>query len=252
MCDDCQHDSERIHRCYCTDFNSSEFLKRNREMLEKYYNAAEANSEARLTEIQAKSRLEYDPEIAFKERRPNHIDFVPSNDTERTQYTDFLFEEMDLRFKGKEDTALHREFASRRCSLKRRQEILKQVLVEEQEPLDAKFNIDRNEHAGWFTAEQAIPCVLHLIIRISEKLFWGLLGFGLDRYFVGDEDVRRAFVNAVELFMNGKCLGKRTTAHGYKKMWSNATATTTVPCSIPAKDEMLDPNQSPMHHHQME
>ena len=70
------------------------------------------------------------------------------------------------------------------------------------------FTMERQEYVKWFTAEQAIPCILHLTVRISEKLFWGLLNFGLDRYRSGDGDTRKAFVEAVETYMNDQCLGK--------------------------------------------
>ena len=184
----------------------------------KYIANYEDAEYSRLQAIESDSKLEDDAKFANKERRPTHIDFQPRNRKERLSFDEFLDKEMLLRYEGREDHAKCREFV--RGNIKEKRAILKEEVKHQNKIVDGKFTIDRNEHAGWFTAEQAIPCVLHLIIRISEKLFWGLISHCIDRCYVGDSEKRNQFVDAVTAYMNDNALGKRTVGHGYKKLWS--------------------------------
>ncbi len=92
-------------------------------------------------------------------------------------------------------------------TLEERREELKDCLEGEESVWHAKKTIDRQELVKWLTAEQAIPCTLHLCMRVTEKAFWSMLAQALDRYQEGDSKARTATVLAAEEHMNGVVLG---------------------------------------------
>ena len=69
-------------------------------------------------------------------------------------------------------------------SLEERRSKLKEMLVNEKEVMLARKTVDRQELATWFTAEQAIPCVLHCLMRVMERVYWGLFEKKIDAYLV--------------------------------------------------------------------
>ena len=103
-----------------------------------------------------------------------------------------------------ENEKLQNELAG---SLEEKRAEVKECLEDEESTWHAKKTMDRQELVKWLTAEQAIPCTLHLCIRVSEKVFWSMLAQALDRYQDGDSKARNAMVLAAEKHMNGVVLG---------------------------------------------
>lgn len=55
--------------------------------------------------------------------------------------------------------------------------------------------------------EDCTPCLLHLEMRVNEKLFWTLLQHGCDRYLEGDNQTRNKYITKAERCTQTKLLG---------------------------------------------
>ena len=86
---------------------------------------------------------------------------------------------------------------------------LREIIAEEAILWKARETIERpGKDNKWFTAEQAIPCILHLRMRVMETLLSDLVMSGWSRYEAGvDSKIRKAYMSAMEKAMNMQVLG---------------------------------------------
>ena len=163
----------------------------------------------KLKAVRSKSKIEHNPTIALKEEREDHIEFDYESEVEYQKlltFQDLILDELALRLKDKPQEM--RKIAV--ASLDERVVALKELMKTEQEIWKAQGTMDRLAHSKWFTAEQAIPCNLHLVCRVMEKIFYQFLSECLNKYKEGDNArVRVAFVKATTLHMNTVVLGTK-------------------------------------------
>jgi hypothetical protein len=85
----------------------------------------------------------------------------------------------------------------------------------------ARMTLKRSESvrsiAEKVLAEEAVPCILHLEMRINEKVFWTLLSLAIDRYQEGDSATRKKFVSKVTECMKTTVLGN--VSNGTEYQW---------------------------------
>jgi hypothetical protein len=197
-----------VTRCYCHPVNDEAFLQGTQRMLEQHVQSALDEGYSKLDAISAKSKISTNPQIANKESIHNHIDFVPSSDSEVTQFSKLIKAELKLRFISSNVVGFQ---ASMEGSYHDRRNRLKCLIAEEDRIHLARSTIQRSESvrhiAEKVLAEQAVPCVLHLEMRINEKVFWTLLSLAIDRYQEGDSTTRKLFVAKVTECMKTTVLG---------------------------------------------
>jgi hypothetical protein len=142
-------------------------------MLETHIQDALDDGFSKLDFIKAKSKINTNPQIA------NNIDSVPSSDTEVTKFNDLLKSELKLRFRTDREgmvAALEgTTFTDRQHKFTDRQHKLKCMIVEEDKINLARMTLQRSESvrniAEKVLAEEAVPCILPLEMRINEKVF---------------------------------------------------------------------------------
>lgn len=71
--------------------------------------------------------------------------------------------------------------------------------------------------ANGLAGEDFIPCVLHMEMRVNEKLFWSLLSVGMDWHLDGDSSARTMYVSVVNDCRNSDIFGDR--AKGRRGQW---------------------------------
>jgi hypothetical protein len=196
-----------IERCYCHPVNDEAFLTDTQLILEQHVQTALDEGFSKLDDIRSKSKINTNPQIANKSNNNKHIDYVPNSDSEVLRFNDLLRSELKLRHKSDMfgfQASLEGSYDDRRHKLKR--------LIEEEDKINlARETLQRSESvrsiAEKVLAEEAVPCILHLEMRINEKVFWTLLSKGIDRYQEGDSKTRKAFVEKVTECMKTTVLG---------------------------------------------
>lgn len=112
-----------------------------------------------------------------QEREPKHIDFVPAGRSETVKFNKLLNDELRLRHRHKRMSTDNYEYFTR-LGYEGKREELKQILEKESEFMDMRTKWDRNKFTTWFTDDHAISCILHLICRVVERMFYGLMPSG--------------------------------------------------------------------------
>jgi hypothetical protein len=176
-----------ITRCYCHPVNDETFLRGTQHLLETHVKDALDEGFMKLDQITSKSKINTNPLVANKHNNNTHIDFVPNSDSEVTKFKQLLKEELKLRYKS--DRAAYQ--ASLEGSFNDRRHRLKALIDEENRIHLARETLQKSESVRSIAekvvlAEEAVPCILHLEMRINEKVFWTLLSLGIDRYQEGD------------------------------------------------------------------
>jgi hypothetical protein len=176
-------------------------------MLELHVQAALDDGFSKLDHIAANSKINTNPQTANKHTNSNHIDFVPASDAEVTGFNQLLKDELKLRLRADLSayiSAIDGNYTDRRAKLK--------AFIAEEDKINlARKTLDRRDSIWGITekvlAEEAVPCILHLEMRINEKLFWTLLSVALDRYQDGASATRKVCVAKVTECMKTTVLG---------------------------------------------
>ena len=151
----------------------------------------------------SESTIDGDPSTAYKEESPGHIDFEPQDQNELRALNKLLNKELQIRLKDKPEK-LEDALA---MDLEERRSLLRTLLLGELELSRARGTIDREELAKSITSEHAIPCTLHMLMRVSARLFWSLLWQSAVRCGEGESKTFTKFVDAVTGHMNAQVLG---------------------------------------------
>ena len=96
MCDCCKA-HHGVERCYCWQVNDGKHLEEIEKLLGTYFEESKDNNFEVLKEIKEKTELEFDPTVADKERRAQHIDFQPRGQTERKNFKKAVIKEIIVR-----------------------------------------------------------------------------------------------------------------------------------------------------------
>lgn len=82
---------------------------------------------------------------------------------------------------------------------------LKSMVALEDKINHSRATVDRHSNISLVAlpleAERAVPCLLHMEMRLNEKVFWTLLAQGMDRYQDKDGKTRKLFVAQVTEYM---------------------------------------------------
>ena len=201
----------KIRKCYCHDVTDGQHLQATREVLEEHCQKTLDDSQfTKMDEMLKKSQIEHKSTTVNKQRRPCHIDFVPNNAGEAREFNTLINDELKIRFQDRK-TPEELEKLLEKPRATRTKELKKEIKIQ-QDTLHARKTIDRNDLARWFTADQTIPCLLHLSCRVMEKLFWTLLRTTLARYMPGDNATRKKYIAEIT-----KCMNEEVFADKYKE-----------------------------------
>lgn len=122
-----------------------------------------------------------------------HVDFEPLSKTDPQHFSKSLKTELELRTHNKKDLA-----SVLSSSLEEKRARLKSFLTQEAEIDLARKTMSRHEMVNavvtMLVIGAAIPCVLHVEMRVSEKPFWTSLAMAMDRHLGGDNSKRNLFV----------------------------------------------------------
>ena len=214
LCKECD-----CRSCWCWPVVDDELLKEIDESLEEY----QANVEdgfRKLDDIVSKSKLDTNPETAHKEKKSNHIDYFYSlaSKKQKATYRDFLLKELKLRL-----SKLQFKVALKQKDLELLRLQLRGLATEEKELQDKRATVGRYKSVNLSFAslkvQHAIFCILHMRMRVSEKIFYSLLNQMLSRYAERcDSSVRKSCVAAVEACMKERVLGD--VENGRINQWS--------------------------------
>ena len=199
-----------VERCYCYPVNDGEHLEELHKLLSEYSSDAVEETYRKLREIRRNSKIKHLPTQVTREKDPLHIDFKYQDyglkHTYRKKFSQLINDELMLRLDQNSVRLTELLFAD----LDERIVALKDLLAKEDSLLEAKVTFDRLKKAKWFTADQAVPCGLHLKMRVIEKIFWGCLLQKFEPFMKGNAKVRKALVEALETYMNTEILGSKT------------------------------------------
>ena len=213
-CDTCKR--LNIDSCFCHPVNDRSFLEDTSLLLQEYIQSALDEGFQKLEDfITANTKININPFTTNRQSNKNHIDFVPTCDSEVLNSNNLLKTELRLRIKGKEElkSVLDGNMAFRRSKLK-------SLIATESKITLARKTIQRQDMipniAEKVLAEEAVPCILRMEMRISEKLYWSLLSMGLDRYQDGESKVRKLLIEKVTECMKTMVLGNEDNGTEYQ------------------------------------
>ena len=210
---------QSLQKCWCHDVNDGEHLQELRELLEKYVSEATDDQLVELTSLREKSQIKSDPKIANKEGMPNHIDYDLDNadaSSDLLSFKQLVQKELKLRLSKEE----HKTMMKNKPVLEDQVSELADRLIYEQKVWDAKETLDRQKLVKWMLAEQAIPCTLHMKMRVVEVLRDNLFQQCItERYQEGKDDSakKNLCMEAITDYMNDVVYGDKD--NGYSGQW---------------------------------
>jgi hypothetical protein len=152
----------------------------------------------------------------------SHIDYQPVSRKEWSDFKALIVNEIKLRLSDKNQKQQLQTILARNFEDKRR--ALKEMVDCEQAILFAVATVHRHETARnlavALAVEKLIPCILHMKMRLGEKLLEVIVNMGLERYEDGitDAQQRKKFVADLQSIMNTHVFGNPTT--GRVAQWS--------------------------------
>jgi hypothetical protein len=180
--------------------------------LHEYVAAAFDEGFLRLQAIQSKSKMLFDKNIADKEIIKKHVDFQPKSKKDHVDFKKQLVHELRIRLSH------DRKHKARLAELlvqpnEDKVNSLKVMALEEEAILLAKTTVERYELkrdlAVALAVDKLVPCILHMKLRVTEKLFHCLINSGLERYgdIVEDGEQRKKFETSITEIIRSHVLG---------------------------------------------
>ncbi|CAB9529733.1 hypothetical protein SEMRO_2605_G332420.1 [Seminavis robusta] len=207
-----------VKMCFCHPVNDQTFLSSTRDLLKRYVEEAVDDGYEKLKDVSKKSSLRTNPNQVDKATDKTHIDFEPVTDLDMKGYKNFLRSELKLRL-GSNKSAMKDAMNK---SIDDRRELLKSLVAKEDTLWLARQTLTRHDQVNSLTekllCEEAIPCILHLEMRVNEKLFWSLLAQALDRYQEADGKIRNEMIKVVTDCVKDSILGDEN--HGRSAQWT--------------------------------
>jgi hypothetical protein len=197
-------------------------LEATRKSVEEYIDRTFDNDCKKLQNILRQSKLNYEAGTTNNVKIQNHIDYEPKSRKEWSDFKALIYAELKLRLSDKSQSKQFKAITTRTFEDQRR--ALKEFVDCEQFIMLAKRTIDRHEPAKTLAValavEKLIPCILHMKMRIGEKIFHFIVNSALERYEESkfDGDKRKELVNDLENCMNTQVFGNPAT--GRVSQWS--------------------------------
>ena len=127
-----------------------------------------------------------DPDEVDKTSKSNHVDFVPSNDAKRRIFKRFLIHEIKLRLPLQEAVTVG-SGTIEQIRTRLRLFVEDELAVEKARDTTARYK-KVEEAVEAVVAELVVPCILHLNMRVTEKIFHRLICGSLDRFGDSNQD----------------------------------------------------------------
>jgi hypothetical protein len=214
-----------IERCYCREIVDETTLDMVKANLTTYIEGAMDEGFLRLDRIAKQSKIDIDQSVENKETERQHIDYQPQSAKDRTAFTRLLNDELRLRLN---DSNRYQQMVSLPPEQKR--EALRELLMYEANIQLARYTVNRHDTARnlaiSLSVEKFIPCILHMKMRVVEKVFHTIINFGLERY--GDSKVdttkRKLLAANTKLCMKQEIFGdeSRNISCQWKFTWSKS------------------------------
>jgi hypothetical protein len=128
--------------------------------------------------------MNYEDAVTNEKIMQNHIDYESRSSREWSDFKGLVVNEIKQRLSIKSQSRQLKEIIS--WSFAEQQRALKELVVCETSILSAKNTVDRHKPARnlavALAVEKLIPCILHMKMRLGEKLFHVIVNSGLQRY----------------------------------------------------------------------
>jgi hypothetical protein len=138
----------------------------------------------RLDYMRKHSKMNFDLQVADKEKMKDHIDYQPKSIRESLPHSNRIQHEFTIQFKeeGNKDKLLRILMLSPDEKIN----ALKDLVAAENDISLARSTINRHVTSRDLTiallVEKLIPCILHMKLRVFEKIFVCLINTALERY----------------------------------------------------------------------
>ena len=148
-----------------------------------------------------------DPDEVDKTSKSNHVDFVPSNNAERRIFKRFLIHEIKLRLPLQEAVTVG-SGTIEQMRTRLRLFVEDELAVEKARDTTERYK-KVEEAVEAVVAELIVPCILHLNMRVTEKVFHRLMCGSLDRFSDSNQDRknRKSLAKVVESWCNTGLFG---------------------------------------------
>jgi hypothetical protein len=172
-------------RCFCQPVVDSSEMQHVKAKLNEYVVAAFDEGFKKLNFIVSKSKMLFDKNIADKDVIKNHVDFQPISKKDGQEFSKQLVHEIKIRLSHDRK---HKARLAELLVMTNEDKIihLKEMAAEEEKVLLAKTTVKRYELkrdlAVALAVDKLVPCILHMKLRVTEKVFHGLINSGLERY----------------------------------------------------------------------
>jgi hypothetical protein len=162
----------------------ADILERTRETINKYVLKALDDGFSRLDRILKASTIEFDSSISSKLSNNLHIDYEPKSDRERTKFSKLLNDEIKIWLKGPEHNERLHHLLS--LPLDQKREAVREFGNFEANIVLARVTVKRHDTANAIaialSVDKLIPCILHMKMRVVEKIFHSMVHSAMDRY----------------------------------------------------------------------
>jgi hypothetical protein len=167
--------------------------------------------------LASQSKLMFDSSQVGQDDNPLHIDFsIASREPAvAIRYINFLRHELCLQYHDQKGE--YCDYGVEECKSALRVEITMESKVAGLR--DALIRGKAEEQNGLIMQEQAIPCILHLENRVSEKILYVMLQQAVTRYGNGSRRRRHALANAIEHVIQTQVLGTPTQPSQWTFPW---------------------------------
>lgn len=160
-----------MQRCFCHAVNDTRQLEELRSLLQDHVVEAVDTGHARLDRIKKKSILLADSLQADRIENKLHIEFEPQDGSDRVAFSKLVRQELELHLSERPAPLA----AVLQGSLEERRTRLCELTLAENEIDIARCAVGRHDRANDIALKLAvgdtIPCVLHVEMRVGEKLF---------------------------------------------------------------------------------
>jgi hypothetical protein len=217
MCVECG-----IDNCYCHAVCDPMMLENTKRSVKEYIDRTFDDDCKILRMVRKQSKLTYEEGTTNNDKLECHVDYQPKTRKEWSDFKSLIVQEIKLRLSSKEQkpqlqTILAREFEEQRRALKELVECENAILF-------AMTTVHRHKTARnlavALAVEKLIPCILHMKMRMVEKIFQVLVNTGLERYEESQMDgtIRKQFVLDLVDVMNKHVFGNASM--GREAQWT--------------------------------
>ena len=200
-----------LTKCYCHSVCDMSVLEATNRNVQEYIERTFDVECKKLYAIRKKSKLNYNMGTTNEANFKNHIEYEPKSRQEWSVFKALVIDEIKLWLSAKSQSKQLKTLISR--SFEEQQRALKEFVEFENSILIAKSTVDRHEAARSLAmalvVETLIPCILHMKMRLGEKIFHVIVSSALERYEEGkvDGDKKKELVIELEKCMRNKVLG---------------------------------------------